>query len=195
MTQQTHIKISGVWKPVRIIWEKVSGSWKYHVVSKMNVASVWKTCQSYTALPGEIPYIQGGSNTGTVPSGGGWTGYTYPIINTSASTPFKCTALSSISMTAGNGTTSFYVGLQGIHTTQQMCAATADIRLTIVHPIYGTETNIISSSLSLLNTAKVQVNVDLSSWDWGLHGTSWRTDDVGTVTIENITYGAYAACV
>ena len=193
MGKMTHLKVSSTWKSLKVIWIRVSGSWKYLVISWRRVAGTWKECMTYESEPGATPYIQGGANTGDDPGDGGWT-VTYPRINTSSATPNKCSWLSSINMTAGNGATSFYVAIQGIHTSEQICAGTADIRLTIVHPYYGTETNIISASLSLLNTGKVQVNVNLNSWSWGLHGTVWHTDDVGTITIENISWGAYAAC-
>ena len=194
MAKMTHLKVSGTWKSLKVIWIKVSGSWKYRVISWIRVAGTWKESMTYAALPGNTPYIQGGANIGDDPGDGGWT-VTYPRINTSAATPAKCSWESSINMTQGNGATSFYVAIQGIHTDEQICAGTADVRLTIIHPYYGTMTNIISSEETFLNTGKTQVSVNLSSWSWGLHGTTWQNDDVGTITIENVTWGAYAACV
>lgn len=193
MTKMTHIKISGVWKSVRVIWTKVSGSWKYLVISWIK-AGTWKECMTYDPEPGATPYIQGGAVTGDDPGDGGWT-TTYPRINTSTDTPAKCSWEASINMTQGNGATVFYVGLQGEKSGEQMCAATADIRLTIVHPYYGTMSNVIVAGITLLNTGKTQVNVDLNSWSWGLHGVTWQFDDVGSITIENISWGAYDTCV
>jgi hypothetical protein len=196
MTKQTHIKVSGVWKEVRVIWEKVSGSWKYCVISWINVASTWKQCKDYTGvLPGATPYLETTGNTGTAPAGERFTGYTWAEINTSADTPNKCSLVDTLNMTAGTTDCTFYLGLHGVKGgTNQMCAATADVRLTITHPVYDTKSNVVASSVSLLDSAKIYIDFDLDSFDWGLHGTDWREDDVANVTIENITYGTYSAC-
>ena len=140
----------------------------------------------------QAPYLCAGAHTGTVPSGGGWTGYTYPKVNTSASTPAKCSEVSSIALTYGGSSYTFYLGLQGIRSgTQYMCAATADIRMTRYDPIYGSESMIISSGASLLNSQKIYLSGTLSGWS---KGNTWYYDETATITIENITYGAYTAC-
>lgn len=47
MAQQTHIKVSSVWKPLYQIWTKVSGVWKEQVVSFIKVGGSWKQCMNY----------------------------------------------------------------------------------------------------------------------------------------------------
>jgi hypothetical protein len=138
-----------------------------------------------------LPLIYGGANTGTDPGDGGWTGYTYPRINSSSGTPAKCSWLSSIALTFGDNAYSFYLGLQGIRTSEQMCSATADIRMTRYDPIYGSEAKVIATGVSLLNSGKIQISGTLSSWS---KGNTWFYDESATITIENITYGAYSPC-
>jgi len=195
MAQQTYIKLAGEWKAIKNIWIKIGGSWKYLVKSWVNVNGTWEETMSYTDPPsGATPYIQAGAHTGTKPDGT-FTGYTYPKINTSASTPAKCSYVASINQTRGGNTYAFYLGLQGMKgTSEQMCAATANVVMTITHPIYAPigESVTISSGVSLLNSAKIYISGTLSGFTY--HGNVWRYDDVASITITNITYGDYSAC-
>lgn len=47
MAKQTHLKVGGVWKPVKSVWRKVAGVWESEVMTYRNISSVWKTCMSY----------------------------------------------------------------------------------------------------------------------------------------------------
>lgn len=136
-----------------------------------------------------IPAIVPGVHTGTNP-GAGWTGFTFPEIYT-ANSP-KCSSVSSINMTFGDNGFSFYLGLYGMYSLDKyMIAATADVRMTRTDPIYGTESQIIASGVSLLNSAKIQINGMLTGWS---KGNTWFNSEQGVITIENITYGTYSIC-
>ena len=181
MTKQTHIKVGGVWKAVRVVWEKVSGSWKYCVIPWIKVSGTWRDCKDYSGvLPGDTPYVQCSGNSGYNP-GSGWTGYLYHKIHTSST---SCTHSATINMTSGSNLCSIYMGLFGVHDSANcICEGDMDIKLTIVHPIYGTIEHTVKTDFACVKTNKSAFNIDLEDFDWGLHGTNWRTDDVGTFTI------------
>jgi hypothetical protein len=195
MAEQTYYKTGGTWRTVSNIWIKIAGTWKYRAVSKVKVAGTWKTTQAYSALPGATPYVQISGTTGYVPGGGGWTGYLMHKIYT-ASTPI-CTHSTSINMTAGSSSCQVYMGLFGIHGAVN-CKVTGSctIRLTIVNPIYGSVSNVVANPLSTNEATKAYLNINLASYDWGLHGTAWRTDDVGTFTVDASTtsYTSHTDC-
>jgi len=136
----------------------------------------------------QSPKIQGGANTGWVPDGA-WT-VTYPRINTT-STP-KCSYSSGINLTFGGSSYSFYLGLQGIRSTEQIIQATGDVRMTRTDPIYGTENKLISTGVNFVTTGKINIAGTLSGWS---KGNTWFYDEVASITIENITsYVTYASC-
>lgn len=182
MAEQTYYKNS-TWRTVNNIWIKISGVWKYRAVSKVKVAGTWRTTQGYTALPGATPYVQCSGNTGLTPAG--FTSALYHKMNT-ASTP-KGTHASTINMTTSGTTCQIYMGLFGIpsvgYPPEHICTGQMDIQLTIVHPIYGTVSNLVGDNFATVETGKSYLNIDLTSYNWGLHGTAWRTDDVATFTI------------
>ncbi len=59
MTKQTHIKVSGVWKPVVSMWQKVNGVWQKDVMPHIRVGGEWKACMQYFVPDPTIPDSNG----------------------------------------------------------------------------------------------------------------------------------------
>ena len=130
---------------------------------------------TFVAHQQQSPYITATGNITPAPSG--WTG-AWPEIHTSSSP--VCTNTSQITQSFGGTTYNFYVKIYGIDggTFKVINATAADVYLD--HD--GGKQLIHSGTLS--HTAGTLMSGTLSG------SNSWSYDEIGYVTIENVTFGA-----
>lgn len=122
----------------------------------------------------QSPYITASGNITPPPSG--WTA-AFPELNTS-STPV-CGSVSNINVSFGSSAFSFYVHIRGIDGINQKIAQATSATITLSHS--GGSQVVYSGSMS--HTASTFISGSRSS------GT-WAYDEVGSVTIGSVTWGA-----
>lgn len=131
---------------------------------------------SFVAHENQTPYVTAVGNV-TPPSGQGYTATFIEVMD--ASTPL-CQLDEDVDQTQGSTTYSFYVHCRGIHSGDDRIVAVNDCDIYLDHD--GGKQLIYSGSLS--HSSNTLMSGTLSG------SNSWSWDEVGDVTLENVTWDA-----